>query len=40
MGPFGGLATTAGYEVESTGKLPLLSYLLAVRPLTSDMKLT
>jgi SAM-dependent methyltransferase len=30
----GGLAKTAGYEVESTGKLPLLGYLLAVRPPT------
>jgi ubiquinone/menaquinone biosynthesis C-methylase UbiE len=27
-----GLATVAGYVVESTGKLPLLRYLLAVRP--------
>ncbi|MGD0557972.1 MAG: class I SAM-dependent methyltransferase [Streptosporangiaceae bacterium] len=26
------LATTAGYQVESTGKLPLLRYLVAVRP--------
>jgi ubiquinone/menaquinone biosynthesis C-methylase UbiE len=37
-GPFGGLAAAAGYDVESAGKLPLLSYLLAVRPLTADSK--
>jgi ubiquinone/menaquinone biosynthesis C-methylase UbiE len=30
--PFGDLATAAGYQVESTGKLPLLSYIVAVRP--------
>jgi demethylmenaquinone methyltransferase/2-methoxy-6-polyprenyl-1,4-benzoquinol methylase len=30
--PMGDLATTAGYQVESWGKLPLLRYLVAVRP--------
>jgi demethylmenaquinone methyltransferase/2-methoxy-6-polyprenyl-1,4-benzoquinol methylase len=31
-GPFGDLAITAGYQIESTGRLPLLSYIVAVRP--------
>jgi hypothetical protein len=30
--PMGDLATTAGYQVESWGKLPLLRYIVAVRP--------
>ncbi len=38
-GPFGRLAAAAGYEAGSAGKLPLLSYLLAVRPLARDGKL-
>jgi ubiquinone/menaquinone biosynthesis C-methylase UbiE len=33
VGPLQNLASTAGYQIESTGKLPLLSYLVAVRPL-------
>jgi ubiquinone/menaquinone biosynthesis C-methylase UbiE len=40
LGPFGALATTVGYEVESSGKVPLLSYLLAVRPRTPDRTIT
>lgn len=31
-GPFADLAAAAGYRVESAGKLPLLGYLVAVRP--------
>jgi ubiquinone/menaquinone biosynthesis C-methylase UbiE len=31
-GPLEELAITAGYDVESAGKLPLLSYVVAVRP--------
>lgn len=31
-GPLQELAATAGYRVESTGQLPLLRYVLAVRP--------
>ena len=30
--PMGELATTAGYQIESWGKLPLLRYIVAVRP--------
>ena len=30
--PMGDLATTAGYQIESWGKLPLLRYIVAVRP--------
>lgn len=32
VGPLGELAATAGYRVESSGRLPLLRYVLAVRP--------
>lgn len=32
VGPLGELAATAGYRVESSGELPLLRYVLAVRP--------
>jgi demethylmenaquinone methyltransferase/2-methoxy-6-polyprenyl-1,4-benzoquinol methylase len=32
VGPLEELAATAGYQVESTGGLPLLRYVLAVRP--------
>lgn len=32
VGPLEELATTAGYQVESTGTLPLLRYVTAVRP--------
>jgi ubiquinone/menaquinone biosynthesis C-methylase UbiE len=32
VGPLEELTTTAGYQVESSGKLPLLRYLQAVRP--------
>ena len=32
VGPLADLAATAGYRVESTGRLPLLSYVLAIRP--------
>jgi hypothetical protein len=31
-GPLRDLATAAGYQVESAGKLPLLRYIVAVRP--------
>lgn len=34
-GPFEDLATAAGYEIESAGRLPLLSYIVAVRPTAS-----
>jgi ubiquinone/menaquinone biosynthesis C-methylase UbiE len=30
--PLGGLAAAAGYHVESAGRLPLLHYIVAVRP--------
>ena len=32
VGPLEELATTAGYRIESTGRLPLLRYVLAIRP--------
>jgi ubiquinone/menaquinone biosynthesis C-methylase UbiE len=32
VGPLEELAATAGYQVESTGRLPLLRYVLAIRP--------
>ena len=32
VGPLEELAATAGYQVESSGNLPLLRYVLAVRP--------
>lgn len=32
VGPLGDLAVTAGFRVESTGNLPLLRYVAAVRP--------
>jgi ubiquinone/menaquinone biosynthesis C-methylase UbiE len=32
VGPLEELAATAGYRVESTGQLPLLRYVLAIRP--------
>jgi ubiquinone/menaquinone biosynthesis C-methylase UbiE len=32
VGPLGDLAATAGYRVESTGTLPLLRYVAAVKP--------
>ena len=32
VGPLADLAATAGYRVESTGRLPLLRYVLAIRP--------
>jgi hypothetical protein len=32
VGPLEELATAAGYRVESSGELPLLRYVLAVRP--------
>jgi ubiquinone/menaquinone biosynthesis C-methylase UbiE len=32
VGPLEELATTAGYEVESSGNLPLLRYVVATRP--------
>jgi ubiquinone/menaquinone biosynthesis C-methylase UbiE len=32
VGPLEDLATVAGYRVESSGRLPLLHYVLAVRP--------
>ena len=32
VGPLEELAATAGYQVESTGQLPLLRYVLAIRP--------
>lgn len=31
-GPLGNLASAAGYQVESAGRLPLLTYLVATRP--------
>jgi hypothetical protein len=31
-GPLRDLATAAGYQVETAGNLPLLRYILAVRP--------
>jgi ubiquinone/menaquinone biosynthesis C-methylase UbiE len=31
-GPLGDLAAAAGYQIESAGKLPLLRYIVAVRP--------
>jgi ubiquinone/menaquinone biosynthesis C-methylase UbiE len=34
-GPFEDLAATAGYRIESAGKLPLLGYIVAVRPKAS-----
>ena len=30
--PMGDLATTAGYQIESWGKVPLLRYVVATRP--------
>lgn len=32
VGSLGELAATAGYRVESSGELPLLRYVLAIRP--------
>jgi hypothetical protein len=32
VGPLDELAATAGYQVEASGRLPLLRYVLAVRP--------
>jgi ubiquinone/menaquinone biosynthesis C-methylase UbiE len=32
VGPLEELAATAGYQIESTGQLPLLRYVLATRP--------
>jgi hypothetical protein len=32
VGPLEELAAAAGYRVESSGELPLLRYVLAVRP--------
>ena len=32
VGPLEELASTAGYQVESTGQLSLLRYVLAIRP--------
>jgi ubiquinone/menaquinone biosynthesis C-methylase UbiE len=32
VGPLEELATTAGYQVQSSGQLPLLRYILAIRP--------
>ena len=32
VGPLAELAATAGYRVQSSGKLPLLRYVLAIRP--------
>lgn len=32
VGPLRELAATAGYQVQSSGKLPLLRYVLATRP--------
>lgn len=32
VGPLEELAATAGYRVQSSGKLPLLRYVLAIRP--------
>jgi ubiquinone/menaquinone biosynthesis C-methylase UbiE len=32
VGPLEELAATAGYQIESTGQLPLLRYVLAIRP--------
>jgi len=32
VGPLPELAPTAGYRVESSGQLPLLRYVLAIRP--------
>lgn len=32
VGPLEELAATAGYRIESTGRLPLLRYVLAIRP--------
>jgi hypothetical protein len=32
VGPLEELAATAGYEVESAGHLPLLRYVVAIRP--------
>ncbi len=37
VGPLEELAVTAGYQVQSTGRLPLLRYVLAVRP-TGDIR--
>jgi hypothetical protein len=37
VGSLAELAATAGYEVEATGELPLLRYVLAVRPLAETM---
>lgn len=31
-GPFGNLAASVGYQVESVGRVPLLNYLVATRP--------
>ena len=32
VGPLEDLATAAGYRVETSGKLPLLRYVTAIRP--------
>jgi len=32
VGPLEELAATVGYQVESAGRLPLLRYVLAIRP--------
>jgi hypothetical protein len=34
--PLGDLAAAAGFQIESFGKLPLLHYIVAVRPQASD----
>lgn len=34
VGPLDDLARAAGYQVESTGRLPLMRYVIAVRPVT------
>ena len=33
--PLGDLAAAAGFQIESFGKLPLLHYIVAVRPQSS-----
>jgi ubiquinone/menaquinone biosynthesis C-methylase UbiE len=34
VGPLEELATAAGYQIESSGKLPMMRYTLALRPET------
>jgi hypothetical protein len=40
VGPLEELAATAGYQVQSSGKLPLLRYVVAIRPGESGWTMT